>query len=428
MRPPRYPYQAAAQTDLPAPAGDTPICTGKPVLFVTTSFPLHENSSSGTFIRALVDALGRYCPLKVLTPADRTPDARKDCGSHCTVHAFRYAPRRWQILAHQPGGIPAALRRQPLLYLLLTTFLSRMLIAILLDGRKAALLHANWSITGVLAGVAGAVLEVPVVTTLRGTDVALATRSRPFRFLLKACIRLSTAVVTVSDAMALTARQLVPQHAAKITTIPNGASEQLLAIRQRTRQPSEQLQLVCIGNLTPNKAIDTVIEAVHQLRDHTTLQLRIVGDGPERESLESRVRQLDLGSTIRFEGTLPPDEIPGVLETADVLILASRSEGRPNVVLEAMAAGRTVIASNIEGTRELIENEHTGLLFPTGDSGALAGQIQRVAADPDLSRHLAAAARQAILERDLTWSGTAQRYFQLYTELTATTQTRPTGD
>lgn len=425
MRATEYQCQAAEQTEAPAPAGATETQLNAPVLFVTTSFPLHEKSTSGTFIKALVDALGDYCRLDVVTPADnrdlRVPDGRQ----HYNVHAFRYAPRCWQTLAHQPGGIPAALRRQPLLLLLLTTFLSRMLMTILLDGRKAALIHANWSISGVLAGIAGAVLEKPVVTTLRGSDVALAMHSRLFRYLLKVCIRLSTSVVTVSDTMAANVKQLLPEHAAKIMTIPNGVSEKLLAITPRTGQIARPLRLVSIGNLTPNKSVDTIIEAVYQLRDRAELRLRVIGGGPARASLETRINQLDLGNTVTLAGPRPAADIPNELATADILILASRSEGRPNVVLEAMAAGRTIIASDIEGTRELIEDGHNGLLFPPGDSKALAQHIQRVAADPDLSGRLGKAAHQTILDRQLTWAATAQRYYRLYGGLVGNKPARP---
>ena len=428
MQAPEYQRQAVAQPEADAPASTVETRLHGPVLFVTTSFPLHEKSTSGTFIKALVDALGDFCALEVVTPADTRTLPVPGPEHRYKLHAFRYAPRRWQKLAHQPGGIPAALRRRPLLFLLLSTFLSRMLVSLLFEGRKAALIHANWSVSGALAGIAGSVLEKPVITTLRGSDVALAMRSRLFRALLKLCVHLSACVVTVSEAMAASVKKIMPDQTAKVVTIPNGVSEEFLDIAPRPERTDSPLQLVTIGNLTANKSISTLIEAVHCLRDKADLQLRVIGDGPERARLEARIQQLGLREHVSFEGTLPPDEIPEALAGTDVLILASQSEGRPNVVLEAMAAGRAVIASNIEGTRELITDAHNGLLFSPGDVDALAERIEQVYKDPGLCDRLGKAARQTILDQQLTWPSTARRYYRLYEELVGPESARAAED
>jgi glycosyltransferase involved in cell wall biosynthesis len=108
---------------------------------------------------------------------------------------------------------------------------------------------------------------------------------------------------------------------------------------------------------------------------------------------------------------------PRVLADTNTLILASQSEERRNVILEAMAAGRAAISSDIEGTRELIRVTHNGLLSSPGKADALAQRIEQVYSDPELCTRLGGSASQTVLGQRLTWGSTAQHYFQLYEAL-----------
>jgi len=97
-----------------------------------------------------------------------------------------------------------------------------------------------------------------------------------------------------------------------------------------------------------------------------------------------------------------------------VLVLASSSEGRPNVVLEAMAAGVPVVAGDIDGVREMIGDNERGLLFPVGDVQRLSDCLQRLLRYPPLAEKLAHSARQWILDERLTWDHTVGQYVDLY--------------
>jgi len=112
-----------------------------------------------------------------------------------------------------------------------------------------------------------------------------------------------------------------------------------------------------------------------------------------------------------------PSDIPAVLTEADIFILASHSEGRPNVVLEAMAAGLPVIATNIEGINELIAHNENGLLFRDGSVGELTRYLESLSKDAKLRAELGRKARRFIVERNLSWSNTASRYSELYSSL-----------
>lgn len=385
-----------------------------PVAVVTTSFPVAPELISGIFIEKLVLQLSKLMEIVIVAP-DYVSTERMRAHTPYHLCSFRYGPKAWQRIAHCPGGIPVALSSQPLLYLLLPLFFGAMFIACLRISGKVSLLHANWSINGLVVGIAGMITGVPVVTTLRGSDVNARRRSRLHLLLLKGCLFVSRRIVTVSDAIRTRLAEEFPQFSHKLITIPNGVDETLLQLPIH-RERSSFLRLLSVGNLVPNKGFATILEALNLLPD-TPIHLGIVGDGSERNNLEQIAEAYGQSEKVRFFGALAPEGVEKKLLNTDLFVLASFSEGRPNVVLEAMAAGVPVIASDLEGVRELIEDGVTGLLFEPGNSRQLAACIRRLAYDSVLRSKLAKTAREFIVRNELLWSATARRYAALYREI-----------
>jgi glycosyltransferase involved in cell wall biosynthesis len=152
--------------------------------------------------------------------------------------------------------------------------------------------------------------------------------------------------------------------------------------------------------------------------------LRIVGDGPERDRLYATADDLRIRDCVEFVGPLPPEDIAGQLQWADIFAFSSAAEGRPNAILEAMAAGLPIIATDIPGVRELIAPD-AGLLFPVGDAAALADGIRHLSAHPAEARALGQAARARIEASNLTWAACAGRYTALYADAAGRQGIRP---
>ena len=110
------------------------------------------------------------------------------------------------------------------------------------------------------------------------------------------------------------------------------------------------------------------------------------GDGPLRAVVEARVRELDLEDAVTLTGALPPDEVAGYYRQADVVVLASFSEGVPVVLMEALAHGRPVVATRVGGIPELVEHGVTGLVVSPGDVKELAEALQEVFENPEFLR------------------------------------------
>lgn len=382
---------------------------------MTTSFPLSGKSVSGVFVKRFVDSLPSHVDVVVLTPCSTEPVSLQNSDGY-RLRCFRYAPWKWQILAHLPGGIPVALRQSRLAILLVPLFLGSMFVETVRASRDADIVHANWSISGFIAGLACWFTRKPFITTLRGEDVSRANVSWVYRMFLWTCVRNGSRVVAVGDAMAKGLREMFPGYAEKVVVLSNGVSPRLLSINSGCGQPV-QLRILVVGSLIPRKGVDTVIKAIAELPDSAGASLTLVGDGVDRNRLESLVRELGVERKVQFIGEIEPERVVHFYESADVFVLASYSEGRPNVVMEAMAAAVPVIASEIDGVKELVTADETGLFFQPGDVSGLTDQLLRVSKNVELRDRLSGSARQFIVDNQLLWSSTGENYEALYKDV-----------
>lgn len=404
-------------------AGAPPARQRLRVAMLTTSFPLHPASVSGVFVQRLVEYTAAHAEVTVVTPCAREA-VSADAGQAYRIRCFRYAPRRWQVLAHAPGGLPAALKGRRLALLLLPGLLLAMLISCIRIGRQVDVIHANWSVNGVIAGLAALLTRTPVVTTLRGGDVTRAERHVVDRLLLKLCARLSARLVTVSAGIAAGIRAALPHAAARISVIPNGVDAAFVELPPRARAETEPLQLVTIGNLIASKGVDTLIQALRLRVSTCPGVLTVIGDGPQRAELERLATALPDNSKVVFAGQRPHADIVRYLGQSDAFVFGSYSEGRPNAVIEAMAAGLPVLAADIDAVRELVQPGATGVLFEPGDAHQLATAIDALIEQPQLAARYGRAARQFILDAGLTWQAAARRYDGVYRQVVAEHQAK----
>jgi glycosyltransferase involved in cell wall biosynthesis len=173
---------------------------------------------------------------------------------------------------------------------------------------------------------------------------------------------------------------------------------------------------LALARLHPNKGLDILLEALAHTRG---VHLWIAGEGPERAKLEGQARHLGIDERVRFLGWR--EDIAALLARADFLVCPSRYEPLGNVVIEAWAASRPVIALASDGPSGLIADGETGILVPLpdepgGGAGGLARAIERVAADPGLRDRLRRAGRRAY-EAEFTEAAVVARYQRFFDEV-----------
>lgn len=204
-----------------------------------------------------------------------------------------------------------------------------------------------------------------------------------------------------------------------IGRIPNG-TEIPPAPTRHPRPAVAPLELLFVGRLVPEKGIDVLLDAVHRVRlAGIEVRLRIVGSGPLEAQLSETITRLSLAESVVLRGALAPSRVAAEFASADAFVLASRIEGMPGVLLEAMAHSLPVIATRVSGAEDIVDAPF-GWLVPPGDPVALADAIAAAARlAPDELTKMGRCARQEACERydvDLV----AGRYLKLFAQLTGT--------
>lgn len=238
---------------------------------------------------------------------------------------------------------------------------------------------------GVAAVWLGQRLGLPVVITARGTDVTLIPRYAMPRRLIRGAIRDSAALIAVSAALKAALVDLgAPPD--KVTVLRNGVDTTLFrppADREAARRALglSRPTLISVGLLIERKGHHHAIEAMRQLPEFGLL---IVGEGPEHARLAGLIDRFGLGDRVRLLGPQPHAELPSLYGAADALVLASSREGWANVLLEAMACGTPVVASNIPGNPEVVREAAAGVIAEANTPDGFAAAVRRLfAALPD---------------------------------------------
>ncbi|MBN2119191.1 MAG: glycosyltransferase family 4 protein [Anaerolineales bacterium] len=268
-----------------------------------------------------------------------------------------------------------------------------------------------------LLGLPLAWLErVPVrIATHRGRiEGFLLWRQRLHSWLVN--VGIASTLVVVSEQT----RQLAMDEGVRsdrIVVIPNGvmpldtSSVNGMDARKELGLAEDNLFLLSIGRLTHQKGHEHLIQAMPKvIRRFPTAKAWICGDGPLRAQLESQIVELGLSDHVRLLGSR--DDVSLLLATADIFVLPSRSEGLSRALMEAMAAGIPVVATNVGGIRDLITDGVHGLLVPSEDSERLAQSILQLLDAPLMMKRMGAAAQAHVLEAHST-DIMCQRYYDL---------------
>ncbi len=221
--------------------------------------------------------------------------------------------------------------------------------------------------------------------------------------------------VTGKAAQALAqARQLVPEITPRSSIIHNGIDTPLLLPEPL---PLDTPRLLCLGRLAVQKGFDVALKSLASIIDRfPRVRLIIAGDGAERPQLERQVAKLGLKDRVDFLGWVSPDEVPALLNTATMVLMPSRWEGLPSVVLQASMMARPVVATPVGGLSEVVAHQQTGLLVSPEDHAGLAEAIAFLLEHPRRAVEMGQAARRRV-QKVFSWEQCVDAYDRLYRKL-----------
>src|ERR671937_595478 len=257
---------------------------------------------------------------------------------------------------------------------------------------RPMVVHANTSKAGLLGLAAARVTGVPVrIFTAHGWPFhSYSGAARLHRWVHRLINRLATVIVCVSESELHFGNEAGVCSPEKTVVIYNGVDVDAAVHADPGREPA---CVVSVGRLKEPKQFTTFVRAIAKLEKRDVNAL-IVGEGPDRGEIEREIDRLGVRDRVVLTGER--DDVPRLLADAGVFVLSTRAEGLPLSVLEAMAAGLPVVASDIGASRELVVDGETGFLFPRGNVDALATALERLLRDPGLRERLGAAGRTRV--------------------------------
>jgi glycosyltransferase involved in cell wall biosynthesis len=265
-------------------------------------------------------------------------------------------------------------------------------------------------------------LSVPTLAFSRGYTAENA-KVAFYEFLDRLALRLVSGVVCVSEgqrrrleALGVRARHVWVVHNAVST--PASVHDLQTARRsvlKRFELPVDSLLCVSAGRLSPEKGHKDLLGAIAAMGEQAFgCSFLLCGDGPCRNALERQAHALGIWERVRFAGFI--SDIQDVFQVMDLLVLPSHSEGLPNVVLEAFACGKAVVATSVGGVPELVENGRSGILVPPGQPGVLAEAIVRCITEPSL-REAYGRAGQSTVRSQFTFEEQTRRLESIYAQI-----------
>jgi glycosyltransferase involved in cell wall biosynthesis len=368
--------------------------------YLTSQYP----AASHTFIRREVEAL-RKLGRQIDTFSVRTPDpgeTQSDADrseAEKTFYILRQSPLSF-VGAHvgalfaRPGRYLRTFElaldhRAPGLRGLLLAFAhfaESVLLARELERRQIQHLHNHFANSAATVGLlATRMLGIGWSFTMHG----ISEIDFPAGLMLGRKIEAAYFVACVSwFGRAQGMRLVSSEHWHKMHVVRCGVPFDRLPVREQ--RTGNARSLICVGRLSPEKGQAGLLRAFANLAArHDGLQLRLVGDGPERAALETLAAELGLSDRLVFLGRMSESETLTEIARSDILVLPSFMEGLPIVLMEAMALGVPVVASRVAGIPELVEDGAGGLLFAPSNWEELAACVERLLSDGALRESLA---------------------------------------
>ena len=389
------------------------------ICMLTSSYPFWPGHYRGHFVRkAAIEMIKLGHQVTVVAPCEHEALSH-EIDNGVEVIRFNYFPiRKMQYLTTGSGILPN-LRSNWMVAAQIPLFLLSFSIAARKSFKGHDIIHAHWSINGLPALWCRSILHIPVILSLRGSDYTKKKKS----FLNT----VSNLVVRRVDGVIAENNELRKKAIAtgisvdRTITLRNGVDLDFFTPKQdRSVLPvsgasdGKKIALF-VGRLTHVKGPDIALDAFERIvREFPDAYLIVVGDGDMKEGLFQWVSDSSvLKDHVYFAGEVKTDHMPQYYNASNILIISSRSEGTPNVLLEGMASGLSVVSAPVGGVSEVIENDKTGILVEDVKPESLYKGVRRLYKNEELCCAIGKTAR-AWAEQNLSWKKTVKEYLNLY--------------
>ena len=366
------------------------------ICLATTVFPRWPGDGEGPFIWQFVRVL-RQQGIEVRIVAMHSPGTPvyEQWEGVEIVRPEYWWPSRFEKLRKDGGGLPINFRRYRLARIQLLPLLFVHAVTLMRLGRDCTLVHGQFTFSAAAAVVAQAVHRRPVVATVHGSDIFQVPALRFGTSFTRHTLMRCAAITTVSSALAgVCASMNIP--ASRLHVIANSIDTEFFAPPTNGERATA---ILFVGSLIRRKGVDTLIHAMPQvLAVHPGQRLVIIGEGPEEAALRSLSANLGIDGEVDFLGFQSQKSVRAWMQRAELFVLPSREEGQGVVLLEALACGTPVVASQVGGIPEVII-EGIGVLVEPDNAPLLAQEIIGLLSDAAWRQQCSRAGRRYVEER-----------------------------
>jgi glycosyltransferase involved in cell wall biosynthesis len=385
---------------------------------LTTSFPRSSEDDASIFIRRIAEALSaKEAGGNIIVPLDSREPETEHIGLF-EIRRYRYGIFSKGKLAFGSGIMPN-LRANPFLVLQVPLFLLAMAYHGFRLSRKTDLIHAQWLASGIAAWLIHLATGKPYVVSLLGEDAKL-IKLKALSPLWHLVLRAAAAVTAVNSQVLeeIQTRFSISKercfHISTGVSIPSVSQEQVSEVLRKYNLSFTAPFLLAVARVIPLKGIHHALNIIGEpaLKD---IYLVVAGgkdDLSYYETLEKLADELGIRERVHFIGRVSPNDIPALLYGAAGFVSASSYEGRPNAVMESLAAGCLTIVSDIAPHRELVRDQENGLLVNVEDSISTAKRIQDTLTNPALLTAIQQNAKTSMAEN--SWDACASALISAY--------------
>lgn len=378
----------------------------KKLLVTASTFPRWEGDTEPRFVLDLASHMTNEYDVTVLAPAVPGAKDREELEGVQVIRYHYFPIHKWETLCY-PGAIVPRIKEKKVRVLLVPFLFLSLYFHLLKLLPDYDIVHAHWLIP---QGIVQSFFKKPYIVTGHGGDVTSLNKG-VFRKLKIRCLKKASSVTVVSEHLKKKVQELAPDINPAV--IPMGVDTERFGkqhyVPDYFKQGDKKVVLF-VGRLAEKKGVMYLIDAMRKI----DAMLVIVGDGPLKNVLERQAA--DTGKMIVFMGAKTHDELKVIYASADVFVAPSVTakdgdqEGIPTAIMEAMASGLPVVASNSGGISQLIQDGENGLLCEEKDVASLSERINRVLYEEEIRKKLLDNAENTI--RKYSYTQSSQSYKQ----------------
>ena len=387
------------------------------ILLITSTYPRWAGDSTPGFVEGFARTLtSENIAVTVIAPHSKGAAIHERQGD-IDVRRYRYfLPESEQTIAYDGGGV-SKIKATPVYALKLLCLIASQFFVSLYEilSKKIDIINAHWLIP---QGFIGVILKMltgrKLVITVHGSDV-LTLNGGLLRKVKRFTLKHADKVVVNSSATLAACQDLYPHR--DYALIPMGVDMDRFAPAPKSKRLIKKhklrgLTILFVGRLTKEKGLDKLVDAIGLLKNEKNYTLLVVGEGPEKATIQQQAVRLGLKSRVVFAGWVPQDKLTEYYTTADIMVGPSLHEALGLVFIEAAACGLPVLATNTGGVKDVVKHDVTGLLIDQPEPELIAQELRPILTKPAALKRLSKNSRAHVV-KNYSWQHVGELYAKL---------------